>query len=138
MSPKQTPNVPSTSDWRIFLWYKISPLCAFETSICLKLLFLATQSAALKISFFLSFFINSFPSFKDFHLWSKMFLPVIASTHCWGKVTQSFFKKYILNENEQNALLLQIKALSEFGKSRLANNIPCSLGLDYEFQYQSE
>ena len=51
---------------------------------------------------------------------------------------RSFFKKYILNENEQNALLLQIKALSEFGKSRLANNIPCSLGLDYEFQYQSE
>tara|TARA_R100000995_G_C3468774_1_gene117155 strand:+ start:848 stop:1141 length:294 start_codon:yes stop_codon:yes gene_type:complete len=62
----------------------------------------------------------------------------ISATSNFVRLTQSFFKKYILNENEQNALLLQIKALSEFGKSRLANNIPCSLGLDYEFQYQSE
>ena len=62
----------------------------------------------------------------------------ISATSNFVRLTQSFFKKYILNENEQNALLLQIKALSEFGKSRLANNTPCSLGLDYEFQYQSE
>ena len=70
----------------------------------------------------------------------------ISATSNFVPLNREFFKNYCIpgqtmSNDEVVALKLSMKALDEFAKSRfkrLANNIACSLDLDYEFQYQSE
>ena len=65
----------------------------------------------------------------------------ISATSNFVPLNKAFFKAYVnFSNDEKTALELQVKTLQEFYRSkvkRLANNVPCSLELDYEWHNES-